>query len=285
MEKNELSNYLKTYNQEHLVQFWDELSDEEKCQLFNEINQIEFAELSDSFLKAKTENEAFKKLDAAMEPLPAHIKGSYQNATTQQLDSYRAAGLKAISASEVAVVLRAGGQGTRLGVTYPKGMYSVDLPSNKTLFQLQAERLRRVQEMAADKSAVIPWYIMTSENTQRTIKDYFEQNDYFHLNKEHVMFFEQGNLPCLTRAGQLLLDQKNKISRAPDGNGGLYKALLKANVLADMASRGIKYIHIYCVDNILIRIADPVFIGFCLEKNVDCAAKVFQVFISFWKNN
>ena len=131
----------------------------------------------------------------------------------------------------------------------------------------------------ADKNAVIPWYIMTSENTQRTIKDYFEQNDYFHLNKEHIMFFEQGNLPCLTRTGQLLLDQKNKISRAPDGNGGLYKALLKSNVLADMASRGVKYIHIYCVDNILIRIADPVFIGFCLEQNFDCAAKVFKVVI------
>lgn len=188
-------------------------------------------------------------------------------------------GLKAIANGEVAVVLLAGGQGTRLGVSYPKGMYSVGLPSSKTLFQLQAERLKRVQELAVEKHAaetgtVVPWYIMTSENTHQMIQNYFQENQFFNLNKENVSFFEQGTLPCLTKDGKLLLDQKNKISRAPDGNGGLYKALLKENVLADMAKRGVKYVHIYCVDNILIRIADPVFIGFCIEKQSDCAAKV-----------
>lgn len=108
------------------------------------------------------------------------------------------------------------------------------------------------------------------------IQNYFQENQFFNLNKENVSFFEQGTLPCLTKDGKLLLDQKNKISRAPDGNGGLYKALLKENVLADMAKRGVKYVHIYCVDNILIRIADPVFIGFCIEKQSDCAAKVVR---------
>ena len=163
------------------------------------------------------------------------------------------------------------------------GMYSVDLLSRKTLFQIQAERLIKVQELA--KAAVqkkqtqrvqssVPWYIMTSENTQHAIKDFFARKNYFDLSEKDVVFFEQNTMPCLNKSGKVLLDQKYKISRSPDGNGGLYKALLSNHILEDMASRGIKYVHVYCVDNILCRVADPIFIGFCLDKKADCAAKV-----------
>ncbi len=279
MLKVNLIENLKQYNQEHLVQFYDDLDLINKEKLVNEIEKIDFEDLNEKFLKTKENNKLLSKLDLFMKPVPAELKGSYQTSSKDQLTSYELKGLKAIADNEVAVVLLAGGQGTRLGVNYPKGMYSVGLPSQKTLFQIQAERLMRVQDLAAKKfpsesSCVVPWYIMTSENTNQLIKDYFQENQFFQLQKDNVSFFEQGTLPCLTTDGKLLLDQKNKISCAPDGNGGLYKALLGQSILDDMINRGVKYIHIYCVDNILIRIADPIFIGFCIEKQANCAAKV-----------
>lgn len=286
-QKQILLDTLKHHNQEHLIQFYDHLDEADQHKLTNEIQSIDFKDLTEKFLQTKSySTKLSSKLDSCMQPIASELKGSYQNSSKEQLDRYESIGLRAIAAGEVAVVLLAGGQGTRLGVNYPKGMYSVGLPSEKTLFQLQAERLRRVQELASvvvetdgtdsSSSKSVPWYIMTSENTHTKIKDYFAEKQFFGLEGKDVKFFEQGTLPCLTMDGKLLLDQKNKISRAPDGNGGLYKAILEKKVLEDMASRRIKFVHVYCVDNILIRIADPVFIGFCIEKQANCAAKVVR---------
>jgi UDP-N-acetylglucosamine/UDP-N-acetylgalactosamine diphosphorylase len=115
---------------------------------------------------------------------------------------------------------------------------------------------------------------MTSEHTQGLTTDFFKENNYFGLQSSNIKFFEQFMLPCLTKEGKVILDDKSKLSKAPDGNGGLYKALYKRNILDDMLNRGIKYIHVYGVDNILVKLADPVFIGFCIQKEANCAAKV-----------
>jgi UDP-N-acetylglucosamine/UDP-N-acetylgalactosamine diphosphorylase len=154
------------------------------------------------------------------------------------------------------------------------------LLSKKSLFQLQAERIYKVQKLATKAhnkhKAVIPWYVMTSGPTRGPTKAFFRENNYFGLQEENVFIFEQGALPCVSNDGKILLESKSKIAVAPDGNGGLYQALITSGAVSDMKKRGIKHIHAYCVDNCLVRIADPTFIGFTASKSVDIATKVVR---------
>lgn len=188
-------------------------------------------------------------------------------------------GLAQIAQSRVGVLLMAGGQGTRLGFAHPKGMYNIGLPSHKSLFRVQGERIRKLQDLAkksTGRDGHITWYIMTSEHTMIPTKKYFAENDFFGLREQDIMMFEQGSLPCYDFDGKILLDQKHHLSKAPDGNGGLYRALRDTGVLSDMSKRGVMYLHAHSVDNILIKVADPIFIGYCVKQNADCAAKVVE---------
>ena len=115
---------------------------------------------------------------------------------------------------------------------------------------------------------------MTSEHTKDATKKFFEHHNYFGLQREEVVLFEQHTLPCLTLEGKIILDQPGKVGRAPGGNGGLYEALHDKLRIDEMKKRGIEFIHVYCVDNILVKMADPVFIGFCIDKSAECGAKV-----------
>jgi UDP-N-acetylglucosamine/UDP-N-acetylgalactosamine diphosphorylase len=286
LNKEELIKKLRPYGQEHLVRFWEELTEKQRESLLEDINQIDLAELKRSYEKiAKEMKDPAKQLSKQIEPIPKESMGSFEKSSKEKLREYELEGLKAVASGSVAVLLLAGGQGTRLGANYPKGMYSVGLPSNKTLYQIQAERIIRLQQLANREfpeysNSIIQWYIMTSEHTQESTIEFFKENSYFGLNKENIIFFDQFMLPCLSKDGKILLDQKYKISKAPDGNGGLYRALHKRHIIDDMKKKGIKHIHIYCVDNILVRTADPIFIGFCISKNANCAAKVSRICLS-----
>lgn len=267
-------------NQSQLLKFWDQLDNDEREGLLKYLGDVPFKFYNDLFKRAiEALTEDVEKLDARMKPIPNEQFESEVTCGSEKLEEYRNLGLEAIADGRVGVILMAGGQGTRLGVDYPKGMYSVGLPSGKTLFQIQAERIRKIQQLAEEaheRRGIIPWYIMVSGPTAKPTREFLEKNNYFGLSPENVVLFEQSLLPCFDFKGKIILEDKNKIVFAPDGNGGIYGSLEKNGVLDDMERRGVRYLHVHSIDNILVKVADPVFIGYCIKKKADCGAKVVQ---------
>lgn len=311
---------LSEYNQEHLLRFWEELTDEDRHQLENDIDELDLREVTDYFGKATESSRLIGRsmLDDKVRPIDEGKIASVKTSTQEELKKYEALGLKEVAESRVAVLLMSGGQGTRLGVNYPKGMYDVGLPSGKTLFQLQAERILRLQNMAEQrygKHGEITWYvlfaclcsvivdlfdllyvgrkltefilhdkifllsfryILTSEATHEATVAYLLKHKYFGLKGSNVKAFKQGMLPCFNFDGKIILDAKHRVSKAPDGNGGLYRALKNQGILEDMERRGIRSVHAHSVDNIVVKVADPIFIGYCLHSEADCGVKVIE---------
>ncbi|KAH6679006.1 UDP-N-acetylglucosamine pyrophosphorylase [Halenospora varia] len=218
--------------QEQVFAFDNTLNVPEKASLYEQLSSFDpdhTNKITDKALNLPKTQDADK--ESGLEPLP-------ESATASILDS------KAKDIESVAVVLMAGGQGTQLGSSAPKGCFNIGLPSKKSLFQIRAERIRKVQRLAqkkaglsAEKKAVVPWYVMTSGPTRGPIEQYFQENNYFGIEKENVLIFEQGVLPS----------SKGRVAVAPDGNGGIYQAIITSNVMEDMRKRGIQHIHAYFV--------------------------------------
>jgi len=271
---------LQPHGQQHLLDHWDDLDAKQQADFRAELTGLDLKEVCGYFARtAESMKNVTEKLDDKMQPLQESQCGAVVKSSDRELASYANASYEEISKGKVGILLLAGGQGTRLGTSYPKGMYNVGLPSKKTLFQLQAERIRSLQQLAearTGRSGKIAWYIMTSASTVKPTSDFFQQNNYFGLDAENVFIFQQGTLPCFTFEGKIILGEKGALSRAPDGNGGLYRALRNERVLADMKLKGIKFIQLYCVDNVLVKVGDPVFMGYCLGKDAECANKVVR---------
>jgi len=280
-ELNKLKEKYRSVNQDHVFHYWDELAPAEKSMLFQQLSDIDpehVKEIAETALKPTKTEEG--DATPTLEPLPEDATASIMDSSKDDLERWNEHGLNLIANNKVGVVLMAGGQGTRLGSSEPKGCYNIGLPSAKSLFRLQAERIVKVQELAAKKfekeSVVVPWYVMTSGPTRQPTEEFFEKHDYFGLQKENVLIFEQGVLPCLSNEGKILMEDRMKVAVAPDGNGGLYQAMFLNSVISDMDKRGTRHIHAYCVDNCLVKVADPVFIGFAAAKEVEIATKVVR---------
>lgn len=130
-------------------------------------------------------------------PLPEEACASIVN-NPQDEATWRERGLDAIAANQVAVLLMAGGQGTRLGSTSPKGMYDIGLPSGLSLFEYQAGRIKKLERVAEQRagkpqgSVRIRWYVMTSGPTREETEKYFAKKAFFGLDPQDIIFFEQG---------------------------------------------------------------------------------------------
>nr|AFK36352.1 unknown [Medicago truncatula] len=247
---------LKDYGQEDVFSLWDELSNEERDFLVKDIESLDLSRI-DRIIRCSLRSQGLPA--AAIEPVPESNVSKVEERSQEERERWWKMGLKAISDGKVAVLLLSGGQGTRLGSSDPKGCFNIGLPSGKSLFQLQAERILCVQRLAAHatnessaSSVQIHWYIMTSPFTDEATRKFFESHKYFGLDAEQVTFFRQGTIPCVSKDGRIILETPYRVAKAPDGNGGVYSALKSTKLLEDMASKGIKYVDCYGVDNALV---------------------------------
>lgn len=244
--------------QEHLLTFWDELSASERDDLVAQIGDLDL-----SSIPAWVETLVRNQPEAPVVPHDFQPARSYSPRPQSDAarDKYAQAlqlGDDLISAGRVAGFVVAGGQGTRLGFDGPKGNYPISPVRNKTLFRVFAETIAAVSQR---HSTVCPWYVMTSPLNHATTVEIFESNDFYSLGRENVFIFQQGTLPNFDFDGKILLADKGSIARSPDGHGGCLQALRHSGALADMKKRGVEYISYWQVDNPLVKLFDPLFVG------------------------
>lgn len=261
-------------SQSHLFTFKENLSEPEQQELERAVNLINIPEVERYFKNATQNSSNQAELDQT-QLAPIDHNRTNANATDNQRKLWRDTGLQKIKEGKVGVLLLAGGQGTRLGSSLPKGCLSVGSASGKCLFQIQFERIQRMQILSGGEN-MIPLYIMTSPATFEATNKALIENNFFGLEKTQVKIFNQGLLPCFNFDGQIYLKNKSSIATAPDGNGGLWKALRVNGIIDDMKNKNLESIHMYCVDNVLTKVANPEFLGFCLDKNADCAASCVE---------
>ncbi len=255
---------LKKYNQEHLLIAYDNLSEENKNNLLEQILAIDFEQMENLYENTKKEIELNND---KIEPISYVEKDKMDK---QKKEEYEKIGEKIIKNGGLAVVTMAGGQGTRLGHNGPKGTYDLGLPSHKSIFEILCDTLKEAKQKYNSK---IYWYLMTSkENNKDTIK-FFEKNNYFGYPKEEVKFFIQGELPMISKEGKILLTEEGLVKQAADGHGGIFEAMSKNGIIKDMQSKNIQWIFIGGVDNVLVKMVDAVLIGLAESKNVLAAGK------------
>lgn len=250
-------------NQSHVLQFWRKLDAAGQQRLLKQIASLDFASIER--MKAMLAQKATET--ALADPIAPEV---VEFTPKTHAESY-AAGEKELRAGKVAVLLVAGGQGSRLGYEGPKGAYSIGPITQKPLFYFHSRKILGLNRRYQTR---IPFYIMTSDVNDAATQAHFAENSYFGLNKEDVIFFQQGVWPALTPEGKIILDQPGHIFMSPDGHGGTISALENNGCLADIQKRGISTIFYFQVDNPMVEIADPAFIGLHISKKSDFSLKL-----------
>ncbi len=257
-------------NQSHLLGFSDELDDDRRKALLEQLATLDFEqinELVDKYVRNSSQVVPTGEITPP-EVFPARPTEPADIALSGQAIRR---GQELLAAGKVAAFVVAGGQGTRLGYEGPKGCLEATPVTRKPLFQLFAEQI-----LAAAKRAeiTIPFYIMTSPANDVATRAFFRRNDYFGLDENDVFFLVQGTMPAIDFDGKLLLAKKHALATNPDGHGGSLVALQASGALADMADRGIELISYFQVDNPLVKCIDPLFIGLHALRNAEMSAKV-----------
>lgn len=247
--------------QEHLLQYFDELDEAQQTGLLNQIEALDLSLLD--LIKDGVKEVPKGKLA----PLGAVTLDEIK----EKKDTYKKRGLEAIRQCQVGAVLLAGGQGTRLGLDKPKGMLNVGIHKELYLFE---QLVNNLMEVVKEADAWVPLFVMTSEKNNADTVAFFKEKDYFGYNKDYVFFFVQEMAPSVGYDGKILMEAKDRLSTSPNGNGGWFSSLVKAGLLDKINELGVKFLNVFAVDNVLQKMADPVFVGATLEAGAVCGSKV-----------
>ena len=251
------------YGQEHVLKYYDELSAVEQEALLTQIEETDM-----SILTACRNIEALTQ-KGEMSPLAAMELSEI----VENKESFTETGLEAIRAGKVAAVLLAGGMGTRLGSDDPKGMYNVGITRELYIFECLVNNMMDVVKQAG---CWIHWFIMTSDKNNEATIQFLTEKNFFGYNSEYIHFFKQDMAAATDYEGKIYLEEKGKLSTSPNGNGGWFSSLKNSGLLQVIHKNGIEWLNAFAVDNVLQRIADPVFIGATIQKDVTVGAKVVR---------
>lgn len=253
---------LKKCGQEHLLKYYEELTEAEKTELSEQIELTDFAVI-----------EQGKNGAATPKGIISPLESLELDAIREKKDEYTTLGVEAIKAGKVAAVLLAGGMGTRLGSDDPKGMYNIGKTKDIYIFQRIVENLMDVVKQVEKE---IYLFVMTSDKNHTKTVNFFKEHNYFGYNENYVKFFMQEMAPATDYEGKVYMESKCRISNSPNGNGGWFSSMKKWGILDIVHKEGIEYLNVFAVDNVLQRIADPCFVGAVISHQVEAGAKVVK---------
>jgi len=250
-----LHSRLAAHGQAHVLRWWPELSAVERERLARQIDEADLALLDRLFVEETV--PAAPPLSDLLPPPLLRQPETFEDWEAQE--RAREIGERELGEGRVAACMAAGGQGTRLGLAGPKGMVEIGPISRRSLFQIHAEK---VLALGRRHQVAIPFCIMTGPENDSATRAFFAAHDNFGLAPDQLLFFVQETLPALdAAAGKLLLADRGLLAVSPNGHGGMLQALERSGLLAELASRGIRQLLFFQVDNPLVQVADAAFVG------------------------
>ena len=260
MNYNEAMEKLKRYGQEHVLKYYAELPEEQRNILIEQIDRTDFTVIGQA-------------AETGKRGTIAPIKAMTIPEIDMGRERFERIGMEAVKAGKLGAVLLAGGMGTRLGSDAPKGMYDIGISKPVYIFQRLIENLMKVVEKAGN---YIQLFVMTSEKNHDATVGFFKEHDYFGYDKDYIAFFKQDMAPAADFDGKVYMEAKDSIATSPNGNGGWFLSMKKSGLLELVEKRGIEWLNVFAVDNVLQSIADPVFAGAVLEGGYSVGSKVIR---------
>ena len=254
---------LAEYGQEQLLFYYDQLDEAAKKALLEQIAA------TDMDVVNQVANKESLNKKGAIAPLAAMELDEIE----ANKDSFEKTGLDAIRAGKVAAVLLAGGKGTRLGSDAPKGTFDIGVSRHLYIFECLFKNLMDVTNKAGN---FVHLFVMTSEKNHDQTVAFMTEKKFFGYDASHVHFFKQEMAPATDYNGKIYLEAKNRLATSPNGNGGWFVSLKKAGLLDLVHKEGIEWLNIFAVDNVLQRIADPLFVGATIERKCAVGSKVVK---------